>query len=128
MEIANEIIVRASGDTGAMYGAMKCAKNVFKHGEMIKGEGLMILNEEAEALDPDKNEFYRFLGIEQGKQIDKGRPMLRIRNEMLGRLESLLDLELYDKNLMKAINRRVKSVARYAMNVCQFTKKGTTRS
>lgn len=48
--------------------------------------------------------------------------MLRIRKEMQKRLESLVDLELYEKNLMKAINCRVIPVAGYAVNVCQFTK------
>ena len=42
---------------------------------------------------------------------------------MRKRLESLVELELYDKNLMRAINCRVIPVAAYAMNVCQFTQK-----
>ena len=47
--------------------------------------------------------------------------MQRIKEEMRKRLESLVELELYDKNLMRAINCRVIPVAAYAMNVCQFT-------
>ena len=39
----------------------KCA------GKMTKSEGLTILEERAEALDPEKDDFYKFLGIEQGK-------------------------------------------------------------
>ena len=34
---------------------------------MTKREGLSILEERAEALDPEKDDFYKFLGIEQGK-------------------------------------------------------------
>ena len=123
MEAANEIIVRASDDTGAVYGVKKCAEILFKHGETIKGEGLMILDKKAEALDPEKKEFYKFLGIEQGKEIDNGRVMVRIRKEMRKRLENVVDLELYDKKFTKAINCRVISVAGYTMNVCQFTRK-----
>ena len=54
MEAANEIIVRASDDTGAVYGVKKYAEIVFKRGEIIKGEGLMILDKKAEALDLEK--------------------------------------------------------------------------
>ena len=38
---------------------------------------------------------------------------------MRKRLESLVELEVYDKNLVRAINCRVNPVAAYAMNVCQ---------
>ena len=31
---------------------------------MTKGEGLTILEERAEELDPEKDDFYKFLGIE----------------------------------------------------------------
>ena len=49
--------------------------------------------------------------------------MQRIKEEMGERLKSLVELELYDKNLMRAINCRVIPVAAYAMNVCPFTQK-----
>ena len=49
--------------------------------------------------------------------------MQRIKEEMRKRLEKLVELELYDKNLMTTINCRVIPVAVYAMNVCQFTQK-----
>ena len=38
-------------------------------------------------------------------------------------MESLVELELYDKNLVRAINCRVIPVVAYSMNVCQFTQK-----
>ena len=123
MEAANEIIVKASDDTGAVYGVKKCAEIVFRRGKMTKSEGLTILEERAEALDPEKDDFYKFLGIEQGKQINKEKVLQRIKKEMRKRLESLVELELYDKNLMREINCRIIPVAAYAMNVCQFTQK-----
>ena len=42
---------------------------------------------------------------------------------MRKRLESLVELKLYDKNFIRAINCRVIPVAAYAMSVCQFTEK-----
>ena len=38
------------------------------------------------------------------------------------RMESITHLELYDKNLIRAVNCRVIPVAGYAMNICRFSK------
>ena len=122
LEATNEALVKASEDTGAAYGVKKCAEVVYRRGMMVKGEGLQILTERAQALDPDRDEAYKFLGIEQGQGLDKEKVIKRIKEEMRRRLKTLVQLELYDKNLIKAINCRVIPVATYAMNVCQFTK------
>ena len=65
----NEVIVQASHDTAACYGVSKCAKVVFEHGKMVRGEGLEVLEERTKTMDPDENEIYKFLGIEQGDGI-----------------------------------------------------------
>ena len=67
MEAANDIIVKASDDTGAVYRVKKCMEIVFRRGKMTKGEGLTILEARAETLDPENDDFYKLLGIEQGK-------------------------------------------------------------
>ena len=46
----------------------------------------------------------------------------RVKREMVKRMESLTHLELYDKNLVRAVNCRVIPVAGYAMNICRFSK------
>ena len=61
----NEAIVQASHDTGACYGISKCAEIIFERVKMIKGEGLEVLEERMKTMDPDDNEIYKFLGIEQ---------------------------------------------------------------
>ena len=38
---------------------------VFEHGKMVRGEGLTVLHQRMEIMDPDETEIYRFLGIEQ---------------------------------------------------------------
>ena len=122
LEIANEMIVKASVDTGACYGVKKCAEIVFKKGKMIKGEGLTVLEEKMKALDPNKNEIYMFLGCEQANKIDVKRVMERVKKEIRKRLDHLTSLNLNDQNLMKAINSRVIPVAGYVMNVCHLGK------
>ena len=53
---AKEIIVKASNDTGTCYRVAKCAEIIFEGGEMVKDEGLKVLNERMKTTDPDENE------------------------------------------------------------------------
>ena len=55
LRIMNEMIVKASMDTGGCYGVKKCAEIVFRRCTMIKGGGLTVLEDKIEALDPNKN-------------------------------------------------------------------------
>ena len=73
------MIVKASMDTGACYRVKKCAEIVFRKGKMIKGEGLAVLEEKMDALNPNKNEIYKFLGCEQVDKIDVKRVMERVK-------------------------------------------------
>ena len=122
LEIANEMIVKASSDTGACYGVKKCAEIVFMCGKMEKGDGLKVLEERMRALDPKQNEVYKFLGCEQADKIDVDKVMERVKIEMEKRLEQLVKMNLNDRNLIKAINCRVVPVAGYIMNVCNLRK------
>ena len=116
------MIVKASVDTGACHGVKKCAEVVFRRGKMIKGEGLTVLEENTEALDPEKNEIYKFLGCDYADKIDVKRVMERVKKEIRKRLDHLTSLNLNDQNLVKAINCRVIPVAGYVMNVCNYGK------
>ena len=109
-------------DTGACYGVKKCAEIVFRKGKMVKGEGLSVLEEKMDALDPNKNEIYKFLGCEQADKIDVRRIMERVKKEIRRRLDHLTELKLNDKNLMKAINCRLIPVAGYVINVFNLGK------
>ena len=51
----NEIIMQASHDTGACYEVARCADIVFERGKMVKGEGLQVVEERVNAMDPDQN-------------------------------------------------------------------------
>ena len=70
LEVVNEMIVKARMDTGACYRVKKSAEIVFRKGKMIKGEGLAVLEEKMDALDPNKNEIYKFLGCKQADKIN----------------------------------------------------------
>ena len=65
----------------------------------------------------------RYTGFcEQTGKVDKGRLLERVTKAMKKRMESLTNLELYDKNLVRAVNCRVIPVGGYAMNICGFSK------
>ena len=61
---------------------------------MIKGEGLAVLEEKMDALDPNKNEIYKFLGCEQANKIYVKRVMERVKKEIRRRLDHLMGLLL----------------------------------
>ena len=107
---------------GACYGVSKCAEIVFEHGKMVKGELLQVLQERMKTLDPDQEEMYKFLGIEQADGIKTKQVHERVKEEMTKKLKLLMKSELNDENLIQAINSKVISVATYPMNVCKMTK------
>ena len=122
LESLNEMIVKASMDTGACCEVKKCAEIVFRKGKMIKGEELDCFGKKMNALDPNKSEFYRFLGCEQAVKIDIKRVMERVKKEIRRRLDHLTGLNLNGQNLMKAINCQVIHVAGYVIKVCNLRK------
>ena len=122
LEIVNEMIVKASMDTGACCRVKKCAEIVFRRGTMFKGQGLAVLEEKIEALEPNKNEIYKFLGCEQADKIKAKRVMERVKKEIRMRLDHLTELNLNDQILMKAIKCRVIPIAGQVMNVCNLGK------
>ena len=117
----NEIIAQASHDTGACYGVTKCVEIVFERGKMVKGEGLPVLEKCMESVDPDKNEIYKFLGIEQADGIKTKRVYEWVKHEVTTRVRMLINTELNDINLVRAINAKVIPVAAYPMNVCKVS-------
>ena len=109
--------MQTSHDTGACCGVTKCAEIVFERGKMVRGEGLQVLEERMDFMDPDKNEIYKFLGIEQADGIKTKRVYERVKHEVTKRVRMLINTELNDINLVRAINAKVIPVAAYPMNV-----------
>mgnify|MGYP001796164435 CR=1 FL=1 len=72
-----------------------------------------MLQETMSTLDPDQEEIYKFLGVEQADGIKTKRMTLyeRVKEEVTKRLKLLMKFELNDKNLImiKAINFQVTS-------------------
>ena len=88
---------------------------------MVRGKGLHVLEERMDSMDPDKNEIYKFLGIEQADGIKTKRVYERVKYEVTKRVRMLINTKLNDINLVRAIDAKVIPVAAYPMNVCKFS-------
>ena len=85
---------------------------------MVRGEGLQVLQERMKTLDPDENEIYKFLGIEQADDIRTKTVFEKVKEEVSKRVKMMANTELNDANLIKAINMKVIPVAANTMNIC----------
>ena len=85
---------KKSHDTGACYGVTKSAEIVFERGKMVRGEGLHVLEERMDSMDPDKNEIYKFLRIEQADGIKTKTVYERVKHEVTKRVRMLINKEL----------------------------------
>ena len=65
----SEVIVQASNDSSRFYGVAIFPEIVFEKRKLVKGEVFQGLNEKMKALDPDKIEIYKLLGVEQADGI-----------------------------------------------------------
>ena len=65
-----------------IHGVSKYAKIVFKCGMVVRGEGSEVLEERMKTMDPDENEIYKFLGIEQADGIKTKKVFERVKGEV----------------------------------------------
>ena len=93
---------------------------MFEHGKMVRGEGFEVLEERMQTMDPDKNEIYKFLGIELADGIKTKKVFEKVKDEVNKTVKTLTNTEL-NVNLVCAINTKVIPAAAYPMKVCKFT-------
>ena len=101
----NGVIAQTSHDTGACCGVLKCKEIVFWRGKMVGGEGLEAPEERMKRMDPDENETYKFVGIEQAYGIKTKSVFERVNGGVNKRVKMLINTELNDMNLVCAIQK-----------------------
>ena len=89
----NKIIVQASHDTRACYRVSKCMEIILEYGKMVRGEGLQVLEERMKTIDPNENEIYKFLGIEQADGIRMKTVFERVKKEVLKKVKVIANTE-----------------------------------
>ena len=65
------------------------------------------MEERMKTMDPDGNELYKFLGIEQADGFQTKRVFERVKEEVLKMVKMIANTELNDANLVKAINMKI---------------------
>ena len=75
---------------------------MFELGKMAKGEGLQELRERMKTLDPDQEEMYKFLGVEQADGLKTKKVYEKVK-EVTKRLKLLMKSEINDANLIKQL-------------------------
>ena len=90
---------------------------------MVRREGLPVLDKWMNTMDPDENEMYKFLGIEQADRIKNIVVFERVKSKVEKRVKMLVNTQFNDRNLFSAINVKIIPVAAYSINVCKFSKR-----
>ena len=85
--------------------------------------GLLVLDERMETMNPDENEIYKFLGVEQVDGITTKVVFKRVKSRVEKTVKMLVNTEFNDRNLISAINTKIISVAAYSMNGWKFSKR-----
>ena len=73
---------------------------------MVREESLQMPKEIMETMDPDENEIYKFLGIEQTDGIQTKTVFEKVNEEVLRRVKMIANTKVNDASLIKAINMK----------------------
>ena len=87
---------------------------------MVREESLQMPKKKMETMDPDENEIYKFLGIEQADGIQTKTVFEKVNEEVLRRVKMIANTKVKDASLIKAINMKAVVVAAYPINICRF--------
>ena len=71
---------------------------MFERGAMVRREELEVLEERMKTMDPDENEIYKFLGIEQADGVKTKKVFERVKGEVNKWVKILTKTELNDVN------------------------------
>ena len=71
---------------------------MFERGAMVRREELEVLEERMKTMDPDENEIYKFLGIEQADGVKTKKVFERVKGEVNKWVKMLTKTELNDVN------------------------------
>ena len=74
---------------------------------MARGERLPVLNERMETMDPDNNEIYKFLVLEQVDGIKSKVVFERVKSKVEKWVKMLVNTELNDTNLFLPLMSRL---------------------
>ena len=71
---------------------------MFERSTMVRREELEVLEERMKTMDPDENEIYKFLGIEQADGVKTKKVFEQVKGEVNKWVKMLTKTELNDVN------------------------------
>ena len=87
-----------------------------------QGDRLQIDNSKAKCLDPEAAEYYKFFNIEECDQQLDEKTKEQVIEKCFKRIKSLYKTELYERNMIKALNTMCMSTVTYVMNIVHFSR------
>lgn len=101
------------------FGLDKCAIATFKKGKMEQTENIILGREDTiKSLEP--GEYYKYLGIKEGSNINHPELKENIKKEYLTRVRKVLACELNVKNKMTAIGALATPVMDYSFGIVEW--------
>ena len=108
-----------SDDIKMEFGLDKCAKASFKRGKRVSAKGIP-LNDNQVIQDLDQDETYKYLGMEEGEEVQHYKMKVKIRKEYKRRIKLVLKSELNAGNKIAAINTLAVPVILYSYGVTDW--------
>ena len=113
------IIKTYSNDICMEFGLEKCAKATFKRGKLTSTEDIDLdINIKIKDLGQDGT--YKYLGVNEGADIQHSFMKEKIRKEYYRRVRTILKSELNASNSLQAINSLAVPVITYSFNVINW--------
>ena len=105
---------------GMTFGLDKCAKATFKRGKLTQTTSLE-LDRSTIIKDPEQEELYKYLGVNESDGIQHSQMKEKIRKECYRRVRAILKTELNSANRIEAINTLAIPVVTYSFNIINWT-------
>ena len=106
-------VKKFSDDIGMEFGLDKCAKATYIRGRSSEVK----LNKDTSIRDLDQEDTYKYLGIDEGDEIQHAKMKEKIRKGCYRRVRAILHTELNAKNKLEAINILAIPAVTYSFNV-----------
>ena len=113
-------VKQLSDDIGMEFGLDKCTKATFRNGNPTRATAVE-LDIDTTIRELDKDETYKYIGIDEGNGIKHSNMKESIRKECYRQTRAILKTELKSANKIETINTLAMSVILYSFNVINWT-------
>ena len=113
-------VKKVSDDIKMEFGLDRCAKTPFKRGKKVSAEGIPLNDNQVMQDLEQAEETYRYLGMEEGEEVQHHKMKVKIRMEYKRRMKLVLKSELNARNKIAAINTLAVLIILYSYGVTDW--------